>query len=163
MLKQRTRKMNIKAQREEDRILRTARMGSKEKFKKGPSFGPGPLPIQAYNALTQPLRSTSFLYDTNGRKHHVSTSEELAEESALSTALTKVQRAAEKATNKGHDFFTPFREVDANRSGILSRRDFTDAVFKMGALLTEDQMQALLYHCDPNRRDGIDYCEVEYT
>ena len=146
--------------REQERMSRALKVGRREKWVKGPVLGPGPLPVEAMNALRKQTGPPVYVYDIHGRKHRLEEAGEVAKESALASCLEKLRRAAETSTVNGIDLFRPFRKYDYDRSGTLSRHEFADAVAEMGAKLTAEQFTALYEHFDPNDSGGIDYGEL---
>ncbi|OQR90975.1 hypothetical protein ACHHYP_05101 [Achlya hypogyna] len=155
-IEKQTRREYIQYLREHERTTRLLEVGQRRTWHKGPHLGPGPLPTDVY-AAGGDARDDDFVYDVHGRRHAVTSADEVRAKSVFDAAMKKLQRVAAKA---GPHMLALFRQHDRDRSGTLDEAEFTVVLQTLKVTLTRDQSRALFSFFDANHTGAIDYGEV---
>ncbi|EQC32383.1 hypothetical protein SDRG_10128 [Saprolegnia diclina VS20] len=156
-----TRREYVQYMREHERTTRLLQIGQRRHGQKGPDLGPGPLPTDVYAvARDDDDEAEPFVYDIHGRRHAVTSADEVRAKSAFDAAMRKVQRIAAKA---GRHLVAFFRQHDRDRSGTLNWTEFASALQSLHVQLSADQVHALFSFFDTNGSNGIDYGELLWS
>ncbi|KDO31684.1 hypothetical protein SPRG_03602 [Saprolegnia parasitica CBS 223.65] len=161
-IEKQTRREYIQYMREHERTTRLLQIGQRRHGQKGPHLGPGPLPTDVYATARDDDddETEPFVYDIHGRRHAVTSADEVRAKSVFDAAMRKVQRIAAKA---GRHLVALFRQHDVDRSGTLNLTEFAAALQSLHVQLSADQLHALFSFFDANDSDGIDYGELLWS
>jgi Ca2+-binding EF-hand superfamily protein len=79
-------------------------------------------------------------------------------ESQIEEVFRQIQKSAATTKNK-LDLKAPFNEFDRSGDGSLSKKEFRLALFKMKVRVSEDTMDAIFKHFDPDNSGNVKYAE----
>ncbi|TYZ68579.1 hypothetical protein PybrP1_009026 [[Pythium] brassicae (nom. inval.)] len=168
----------ISTQREQERLKKSTHvaLGPSDRHRTGPILGPGPLSQLEIDAFAKPgcalgdNRShlhrngerDALVYDLHGRHHAAEAAGDVVALGVFESAMRKIKRALDRggAQAGSSGLIELFRELDADRTGALSRREFERVLAACGAALTTKEVAVRFEHFDPNRSGAIDYGEL---
>lgn len=127
---------------------------------KGPYFGDGPPPAEPWSPPWQPATVT---WDQNGRRRRVAANDMPSAGGAdpASQVIAHIRRTA--AGGGRMDLRRPFARWDADGSGSLTRREFSQALGSLGVRLEQQELDHIVRAFDTDGDGTVSYGEFLFA